>query len=70
MMKSVQVFAFLYLVSSQLHFVDRDARTVTSIIRFEETVPTVVRRRPIWFHPNMVSVSVTRSRVNTWERAE
>ncbi len=70
MMKSVQVLCLLYLVSSQLHFVDRDARTVTSNIRLEETVPTVVCGGSIWFHPNMVSVSVTRSRVNTWERAE
>lgn len=44
MMKSVQVLYFLVLVSSQLHFVDRDTRTVTSIIRLEETVPTVVCR--------------------------
>ena len=49
---------------------DCDACTITSVIRLEETVLTVIRRGPVWIHPNVVSVSVTRPRVNTRERTE
>lgn len=70
MMKSVLMLDLLECRELTIGLVDRDARTITSIICLEETVFTVICRGPIWFHPNVVSVSVTRSRVNTREWTE
>ena len=60
------VMPFFECFELTIGLVDCNARTITSIIRLEETVPMVICRGPIWFHPSVVSVSATR--VNTWER--
>lgn len=70
MMKFVLMLGLLECCELTIGLVDRDARTITSIIRLEETVFTVICRGPIQFHPNMVSVSVTRPGVNTREWTE
>ena len=53
------MLCFLKYRELTITLVDRDARAIASIIRLEETVFTVVCRGPVWFHPNVVSVSVT-----------
>jgi hypothetical protein len=45
--------------------VDRHPCTIAPFICLKETVPTVICRGSIWFYPNVASVSVARSRVDT-----